>query len=149
MKSLTIILTIKLPDNGSDTVLLYSMLKAANNDPAIPKPQGKPDSIIVLTATSSMLRYVWSFNNTVPSDAGKTLIKKGEHVRVIFPNNTVMEHYLHMHGHFFRLNNGTTMDEVPLKHTFNLMPMATDTTDFGADEEKDWFFHCHTLYHML
>jgi hypothetical protein len=29
------------------------------------------------------------------------------------------------------------------------MPMATDTIDFAADEEKDWFFHCHTLYHML
>ncbi len=137
------------PGNGNDKVLSYKMLKATNNDPAIPKPQGEPDRIIQLTATGNMFRYVWSFNNVVLSDADKILIKKGEHVRVIFHNNTMMEHPLHLHGHFFRLNNGTTVDEAPLKHTFNLLPMATDTIDYAADEEKDWFFHCHTLYHML
>jgi CopA family copper-resistance protein len=137
------------PGNGNDKVLSYKMLKAANNDPAIPKPQGEPDRIIQLTATGNMFRYVWSFNNVVLSDADKILIKNGEHVRVIFHNNTMMEHPLHLHGHFFRLNNGTTVDEAPLKHTFNLLPMATDTIDYLADEEKDWFFHCHNLYHML
>lgn len=137
------------PGNGNDTVLSYKMLKAANNDPAIPKPKGEPDRIIQLTATGNMFRYVWSFNNKTLSDADKILIKKGEHVRVIFHNNTMMEHPLHLHGHFFRLSNGSTMNEAPLKHTFNLLPMATDTIDYAADEEKDWFFHCHTLYHML
>ncbi|MEP6467916.1 MAG: multicopper oxidase domain-containing protein, partial [Parafilimonas sp.] len=138
------------PDNGNDVVLSYDMLKAANNDAAIPTPQGKPDRIINLTATGNMLRYVWSFNNTTLSDADKILIKKGEHVRVIFHNNTMMEHPLHLHGHFFRLsNNSNSLDDEPLKHTFNLPPMQTDTIDFAADEEKDWFFHCHTLYHML
>jgi len=61
----------------------------------------------------------------------------------------MMEHPLHLHGHFFRLSNSSTMNEAPLKHTFNLLPMATDTIDYAANEEKDWFFHCHTLYHML
>ncbi len=137
------------PGNKNDVVLSYKMLKAANNDPAIPKPEGKPDRIIKLVATGNMFRYVWSFNNTVLADADKILIKKGEHVRVIFQNNTMMEHPLHLHGHFFRLSNNSSLDDEPLKHTFNLLPMATDTIDFAADEEKDWFFHCHTLYHML
>lgn len=138
------------PGNGNDVVLSYKMLKATNNDSAIPKPKGDPDRIINLTATGNMLRYVWSFNNVVLSDADKILIKKGEHVRVIFHNNTMMEHPLHLHGHFFRLSNSSdSLDEEPLKHTFNLLPMQTDTIDFAADEEKDWFFHCHTLYHML
>lgn len=137
------------PGNGDDKVLSYSMLKAKNNDPAIPRPTGDPDRIIKLTATGNMFRYVWSFNNKTLTDADKILIKKGEHVRVIFHNNTMMVHPLHLHGHFFRLLNGSSLDEAPLKHTFNLMPMATDTIDFAADEEKDWFFHCHTLYHML
>ena len=137
------------PGNGNDTVLSYNMLKAANDDPSIPRPSGKPDRLVELTATGNMFRYVWSFNNLVLSDADKILIKKREHVRVIFHNNTMMEHPLHLHGHFFRLLNSTTLDEAPLKHTFNLLPMATDTIDFAADEEKDWFFHCHTLYHML
>ena len=137
------------PGNGNDTVLYYRMLKAANDDPEIPRPSGKPDRLIELTATGNMFRYVWSFNNVILSDGDKILIKKGEHVQVIFHNNTMMEHPLHLHGHFFRLLNGTTLDEAPLKHTFNLLPMATDTIDFAADEEKDWFFHCHALYHML
>ncbi len=137
------------PGNGNDKVLSYEMLHATNDDPAIPKPSGKPDRLIELTATGNMFRYVWSFNNINLTDADKILIKKGEHVRVIFHNNTMMEHPLHLHGHFFRLLNGSTLDDAPLKHTFNLLPMATDTIDFAADEEKDWFFHCHTLYHML
>ncbi|HSN07917.1 MAG TPA: multicopper oxidase domain-containing protein, partial [Hanamia sp.] len=137
------------PGNGSDKVLSYKMLKATNDDPSIPKPTGKIDRIIELTATGNMLRYVWSFNNVILTDADKILIKKGEHVRVIFHNSTMMEHPLHLHGHFFRLLNGSPLDDAPLKHTFNLLPMETDTIDFAADEEKDWFFHCHTLYHML
>ncbi len=136
------------PGNGKDVVLSYKMFKAMNNDD-VPVPHGKPDRVIVLTATGNMFRYVWSFNNKTLTDADKILIKNGEHVRVIFHNNTMMEHPLHLHGHFFRLLNGGSMDEAPLKHTFNLLPMETDTIDFAADGQKDWFFHCHTLYHML
>jgi FtsP/CotA-like multicopper oxidase with cupredoxin domain len=98
------------PGNGSDKVLSYKMLKATNNDSAIPKPEGEADRLIELTATGNMFRYVWSFNNKTLTDADKILIKKGEHVRVIFHNNTMMEHPLHLHGHFFRLLNGSTLD---------------------------------------
>lgn len=137
------------PNNGSDVVLDYKMLKAANNS-TVPIPNtDKPDRLIVLTATGNMFRYVWSFNNTTLSAADKILIKKGEHVQVVFKNRTMMEHPMHLHGHFFRLRNGGNFADAPLKHTFNLLPMATDTLDFEASEEQDWFFHCHTLYHMM
>jgi hypothetical protein len=29
------------------------------------------------------------------------------------------------------------------------MPMETNVIEFDANEEKDWFFHCHVLYHMM
>ena len=29
------------------------------------------------------------------------------------------------------------------------MPMETDTIEFNANLEGDWFFHCHILYHMM
>ncbi len=35
----------------------------------------------------------------------------------------------------------------PLKHTVDVPPMGI-TIEFEADEEKDWFFYCHNLYHM-
>jgi FtsP/CotA-like multicopper oxidase with cupredoxin domain len=27
------------------------------------------------------------------------------------------------------------------------MPMETDTIEFNANADGDWFFHCHILYH--
>ena len=29
------------------------------------------------------------------------------------------------------------------------MPMETDTLEFNANVDGDWFFHCHILYHMM
>ena len=34
-----------------------------------------------------------------------------------------------------------------MKHTFDIKPMETVTIEFEANEEQDWFFHCHILYH--
>jgi hypothetical protein len=31
----------------------------------------------------------------------------------------------------------------------DIMPMETDTLEFNANVEGDWFFHCHILYHMM
>ena len=59
----------------------------------------------------------------------------------------MMHHPLHLHGHFFRVLNGQG-DYSPLKHTVNVPPMGSVTIEFLANEEKDWFFHCHNLYHM-
>jgi hypothetical protein len=36
-----------------------------------------------------------------------------------------------------------------MKHTFDIPSMGTVTIEFDANEEQDWFFHCHTLYHMM
>lgn len=101
-----------------------------------------------LALTGNMERYVWSFNNTVLSKADSILIKKGETVRFVLKNETMMHHPVHLHGHFFRVLNGQD-DYSPLKHTVNVAPMSTMIIEFEADTEKDWFFHCHNLYHMM
>ena len=36
----------------------------------------------------------------------------------------------------------------PLKHTVSVSPFETVEIEFEANEEKDWIFHCHNLYHM-
>ena len=64
-----------------------------------------------------------------------------------FINDTMMHHPLHLHGHFFRLLNGQG-DFAPLKHTVDIPPMARETIEFHANEQGDWIFHCHLLYHM-
>jgi hypothetical protein len=76
------------------------------------------------------------------------MIKKGENIRIILYNGTMMRHPMHLHGHFFRLLNGQGAYS-PLKSVVDIMPMETDTLEFAATESGDWFFHCHILYHMM
>lgn len=122
----------------------YAPLRATeptNYDEALPVRK------IRLKLTGNMERYIWSFNGKTMSEADRILIKKGERVQFIFENTTMMSHPLHLHGHFFRVLNGQG-DYSPLKHTVDLASMSNITIEFEANEERDWIFHCHNLYHM-
>ena len=127
------------------TTLNYAMLRS-------PHPTNLPPSNSVkelrFELTGNMNRYVWSLNNKVISEADRILIKKGENVRIILYNGSMMRHPMHLHGHDFRLLNGQG-DYAPLKNIVDIMPMETDTLEFNANAEGDWFFHCHILYHMM
>ena len=129
----------------SEVTLTYNMLRS-------PAPTVLNDQLpmreIKLSLTGNMIRYVWSFDNKTLSQSDKIVIRKGENVRVILVNNTMMRHPLHLHGHFFRFLNEQG-EYSPMKHTFDIGPMETVTIEFYANEEKDWFFHCHILYHMM
>ena len=103
---------------------------------------------IHLSLTGNMLRYVWSFDNKTLSESDNIPIRKGENVRMVFQNMTMMRHPLHLHGHFFRLVNAQGAYS-PMKHTFDIQSMGKVTIEFDANEDQDWFFHCHTLYHMM
>lgn len=104
--------------------------------------------VLHFTLTGNMNRYVWTINNKTVSEADRVLINKGENVRIILFNNTMMRHPMHLHGHFFRVLNGQG-EYSPLKNTLDIMPMETDTVEFAPTESGDWFFHCHILYHMM
>lgn len=135
----------KMKMEGGEVTLTYDMLRS-------PKPttlnNQLPMSEIKLSLTGNMIRYVWSFDNKTLSQSDKILIQKGENVRMVLTNNTMMRHPLHLHGHFFRFVNAQG-EYSPMKHTFDIGPMETVTIEFYANEEKDWFFHCHILYHMM
>ncbi len=124
--------------------LKYAMLKSTVNT----KLSDSPVQELKFELTGNMNRYVWSLDNKVISEADKILIKKGENVRIILYNNSMMRHPMHLHGHDFRLLNGQG-DFAPLKNIVDIMPMETDTLEFAAMESGDWFFHCHVLYHMM
>jgi CopA family copper-resistance protein len=129
----------------SDIVTLnYSMLKSPTST-QLPEAHVKT---LYFTLTGNMNRYVWSLDNKVVSEADKILIKKGENVRIVMYNNSMMRHPMHLHGHDFRLLNGLG-NYSPLKNIVDIMPMETDTLEFNANIYGDWFFHCHILYHMM
>ncbi|GAO43973.1 multicopper oxidase family protein [Flavihumibacter petaseus] len=131
--------------NQEITALNYSLLRA----PASTKLPDGPVREMLFELTGNMNRYVWTINNKTVSESDKVLIKKGENIRIIIRNNSMMRHPMHLHGHFFRVLNGQG-DNAPLKSVLDVMPMETDTIEFHASEQYgDWFFHCHILYHMM
>lgn len=125
--------------------LNYAMLKATSKTNL---PENAPVKELKFELTGNMNRYVWSLDNKVVSETDKILIKKGENVRIILHNGSMMRHPMHLHGHDFRLINGQG-DYAPLKNVVDIMPMETDTIEFNANADGDWFFHCHILYHMM
>ncbi|WP_018674571.1 multicopper oxidase family protein [Riemerella columbina] len=132
--------------NSENIITLnYGMLKATNPTTL---PKNAPVRELRFELTGNMNRYVWSMDNKVLSESDKILIKKGENVRIILYNNSMMRHPMHLHGHDFRLLNGQG-DYAPLKNVLDILPMETDTIEFNANLEGDWFFHCHILYHMM
>ena len=147
---------MQMPNNNSmagmnmvaeetDIVTLnYTMLKATQKTTL----REGPVKELKFNLTGNMNRYVWSLDNKVVSEADKILIKKGENVRIILYNNSMMRHPMHLHGHDFRLLNGQG-DYSPMKNIIDIMPMELDTLEFAATESGDWFFHCHILYHMM
>jgi CopA family copper-resistance protein len=108
----------------------------------------KPVREIRLTLDGDMERYVWFLNNRPLSESDSLEVKRGEVVRFIMINRTMMHHPMHLHGHFFRVLNAQG-EFSPLKHTVDVAPMTTTVIEFAAEEFGDWFFHCHLLYHMM
>jgi CopA family copper-resistance protein len=130
---------------SSITTLNYAMLRSPFNTSL---PKDAPVKELRFKLTGNMNRYVWSLDNKVVSETDRILIRKGEKVRMIIYNNSMMRHPMHLHGHDFRVLNGQG-ENAPLKNVIDIMPMETDTLEFAATESGDWFFHCHILYHMM
>jgi len=131
-------------ETPAPVTLNYGMLKATEKTTL----RKGPEKLLRFELTGNMNRYVWTIDNKTVSESDKILIKKGENVKIILYNNSMMRHPMHLHGHDFRVLNGKG-EYAPLKNVLDIMPMETDTIEFAATESGDWFFHCHILYHMM
>lgn len=114
-------------------------------------PADAPVREVTLKLTGDMMRYLWSINGKAIDEQSTIPVKKGEVLRLVLVNNTMMHHPMHLHGHFFRLLMPVAVDPkyAPLKHTVDVPPMSRRIIEFYADEDRDWLFHCHLLYHMM
>ncbi|MEP6951607.1 MAG: multicopper oxidase domain-containing protein [Ginsengibacter sp.] len=134
-----------MANSNPDIVTLnYTMLRS----PLKTTLPDVPFKELHFTLTGNMNRYLWSINNKTINESDNILIRRGENLRIILFNNSMMRHPMHLHGHDFRLLNGQG-EYAPLKNVVDIMPMETDTLEFAATESGDWFFHCHVLYHMM
>jgi CopA family copper-resistance protein len=131
-------------ENVGHRVLTYRDLIALELNPD-PRP---PTRAIEIHLTGNMERFMWSFDGRKFSEGVEPIrFARNERVRVILVNDTMMQHPIHLHGHFFEVVNGHPGHH-PRKHTLNVLPGSTVTFDLTADNPGDWAFHCHLLFHM-
>lgn len=107
-----------------------------------------PTRAMEIRLTGNMERFMWSFDGQ-PFAGGREAypFRLNERVRVTLVNDTMMNHPIHLHGHFMELVNGHGAHQ-PRKHTINVMPGGKASFDLTADAPGDWAFHCHMLLHM-
>jgi multicopper oxidase len=88
--------------------------------------------------------YSWLLGGQAFPQADAIELERGESVRFVIRNRTMMPHPMHLHGHFFTLGPGG-----PRKDTAVVPPQAMATLDFVADNPGMWMIHCHNLYHQM
>lgn len=117
--------------------------------PLVPFPDKRPPARSVdIHLTGNMERFMWSFDGKKMSEGAEPIrFDHNERVRVNLINNSMMNHPIHIHGHFFELVTGQDHGH-PIKHTVNVMPGGKASFDLTADAPGDWALHCHLLYHM-
>lgn len=132
-------------EDAGHRVLVYRDLIALARNPDVRAPSRSLD----VHLTGNMERFMWSFDGVKMSDGAQPIpFRTNERVRVNLINDTMMNHPIHLHGHFFELVTGHG-EFAPRKHTVNVMPGGKVTFDLTADAPGDWAFHCHLLYHMM
>ncbi len=125
--------------------LSYTMLKAALG--TFTPPNMTPDTTIPINMTGGNGQYVWKINNQVYPNAQPIDIQQMKLVRFQFVNTTMMPHPMHLHGHFFQVDNGHGSG--PMKDTVIVDPMQKVTVNWISDNPGAWAFHCHNVYHQV
>ena len=130
--------------NVGHKVLTYRDLVALKPN----RDKRRPTRTLEINLTGNMNRFIWSLDGRKFSDGLEPIrFARNERVRVTMVNNSMMQHPMHIHGHFMELVNGHP-GRHPLKHTINVLPGSKVSFDITADNPGDWAFHCHLLLHM-
>jgi CopA family copper-resistance protein len=133
---------VGLRDNGR-RVLTYADLRSRFAD-----PDGRePSRTITLRLTGHMDRYRWSFDGVPASRAAPIRLARGERVRVVLVNDSMMAHPVHLHGLWSDLEDEAGRFLVR-KHTLVVKPGELLSYRVTADTPGQWAYHCHLLLHM-
>ncbi|QYJ16342.1 Multicopper oxidase MmcO [Rubrobacter xylanophilus DSM 9941] len=100
-----------------------------------------------LTLSGAHGSHARAIDGRLYPDADPLEVREGDRMRFELQDRSTMVHPIHLHGHFFRLRNGTGRG--PFKDTALVEPhMGHLAFDFVADNPGEWFFHCHNAYHL-
>src|SRR5207302_1136499 len=93
-------------------VLTYADLRATRPG-SDPRP---PSRDITLHLTGNMKRFIWGFDGKKFSEAEPIVLQRGERVRFVLINDSMIEHPTHLHVLWSELENGRGAYR-PYKHT--------------------------------
>ncbi len=133
---------IGLRDNGR-RVLTYADLRSCASL-LTTKP---PEREIELHLTGNMERYSWSLDGVPFEQSTPVHFRHGECLRVVFVNDTMMTHPMHLHGLWSDLEDANGEVQVR-KHVIAVQPAQRVTFRVQADALGYWPWHCHLFYHM-
>jgi FtsP/CotA-like multicopper oxidase with cupredoxin domain len=130
--------------NNGRRVLTYNDLRSVEGIISDQRPPGRD---IELHLTGNMERYSWSLDG-VPFDESTPIhFRYGERLRVIFVNDTMMSHPMHLHGLWSDLESSDGQVQVR-KHVVVVQPAQRVSFRVTADARGYWPWHCHLFYHM-
>jgi FtsP/CotA-like multicopper oxidase with cupredoxin domain len=115
-------------------------------DPRVTLPERRPDRNHQLLLSGGMMSPQWTINGHTFPDAEPLPVGQGERVRLVFGNQSMMFHPMHLHGHSFQVRQPGGPG--PRKDTVIVRPMQQLAVDVAADNPGQWMVHCHNLYHQ-
>ena len=133
---------VGLRDNGR-RVLTYADLRTIGG----PLDKRGAEREIELHLTGNMERYAWSIDGVEFGQSTPVHFRHNERLRVVFVNDTMMTHPMHMHGMWNELESPDGKFQVR-KHTIAVQPAQRVTFLVTADALGRWAWHCHLFLHM-
>ncbi|MDO8347558.1 MAG: copper resistance system multicopper oxidase [Rugosibacter sp.] len=133
---------VGLRDNGR-RVLTYADLVTLGGSMDLREPERE----IELHLTGNMERYTWSIDGVEFGESTPIHFHYGERLRVIYHNDTMMTHPMHLHGMWCELENEDGEFQVR-KHTISVQPAQRVSLLVTADAPGRWAWHCHLMLHM-
>jgi CopA family copper-resistance protein len=129
--------------NNGRRVLTYADIRTIGG----PLDSRMPGREIELHLTGNMERYSWSFDGLEFGRSTPVHFRRGERLRVVLVNDTMMTHPMHLHGLWSELEapDGEFMAR---RHTIAVQPAQRVSFLVHADAPGGWAWHCHILYHM-
>jgi FtsP/CotA-like multicopper oxidase with cupredoxin domain len=119
--------------------------------PAIAAVDGKAKKVEDIRQEHGL---TWTMNYTAQHEHAMMhdplfYMRQGEHVVLKMINNTLFEHPMHLHGHFFRVlaHNDKPNPLREWRDTVMLGPQGSCDIAFVAENPGEWMLHCHVLDH--
>ncbi|MBN9308505.1 multicopper oxidase family protein [Devosia sp.] len=109
-----------------------------------PLAERTADKSFAMTLNGDMTAYKWGLGLDQP-----ILADLGDRIEIKMTNMTMMAHPMHLHGHHFQVVaiDGRRFAGA-VRDTVLVPPQRSVTIAVEADNQGQWAFHCHHLYHM-